>query len=368
MPDISLCMIVRDEEHNIRRCLNSVARFMNEMVIVDTGSQDGTQNICREFGAKLFDFEWADDFAAARNYGLERASCDWILWLDADEELQVNDVPALEACLRECKNDMTPVQMTHFYGAPPATVQRSHICSAFRLLRNGAGIHFSGKIHERLVPGQSGTVPEIETNRFMRILHYGYMDDELKRKDTRNIELLLKEKVATPDDAWLDYHLAAECYRLADYEKAYGFITAAIVRFIEKGSLPPSLAYKLKYDILVTTGNFSAAYPGIEKAIALYPDYVDLHFYKGLILLMAGENEKAVRTFQHCLILGEAKPGYLVLSGAGSFLALYYMGLGYEKQQCHEQAVEAYRQAIRLSPDFEPAVQRLEAMHRKASG
>lgn len=367
MPDISLCMIVRDEERSIGRCLESAARIADEMIIVDTGSRDHTRKICGEFGARLFDFKWTHNFAAARNFGLEKASCGWILWLDADEELQVYDLPALKAFLRDYQKDLAPVRMLHFYGPVPADAQRSHVCSAFRLFRNGAGIRFTGKIHERLVPGADEPVPPMEATRLLRILHYGYMDDELENKNYRNIDLLLREREALPGDAWLDYHLAAEYYRLADYEKACQFVNTAIIRFLKKGILPPSLSYKLKYDILVATGNFTAAYPGIEKAIELYPDYVDLHFYKGLIQFEAGEYEKAGLTFQHCLILGEGNPEYLILSGSGGFLSLYHLGLCYEKLHKHEQAAEAYRQAVLLSPDFEPAGQRLEALCGKSS-
>src|SRR5712692_10620838 len=85
---ISLCMIVRDEERFLRECLESARAVVDEMVIVDTGSQDATVAIAREFGARVLQHVWDDDFAAARNCAVTAASEDWMLALDADERLE----------------------------------------------------------------------------------------------------------------------------------------------------------------------------------------------------------------------------------------------------------------------------------------
>jgi len=84
---ISLCVIAKDEEENIARCLDSVRGVCDEIIVVDTGSRDRTAEVAASRGARVFDHPWGDDFAAARNAGLERATGRWILVLDADEEL-----------------------------------------------------------------------------------------------------------------------------------------------------------------------------------------------------------------------------------------------------------------------------------------
>ena len=92
---ISLCMIVRNEESYLPECLESVADVVNEIIIVDTGSTDNTKKIAESFGATVFDFTWVDDFSKARNYSLSKASNDWILYLDADERLDKNSINEL---------------------------------------------------------------------------------------------------------------------------------------------------------------------------------------------------------------------------------------------------------------------------------
>src|SRR5438132_13758737 len=92
-PRRSLCMIVRNEEQNLAACLESVADLMDEIVVVDTGSNDRTGDVARRFGARVFDFPWVDSFAAARNESLRRATGDWIFWLDADERINAPDRP-----------------------------------------------------------------------------------------------------------------------------------------------------------------------------------------------------------------------------------------------------------------------------------
>src|SRR5699024_46791 len=87
---------------------------------------------------------------------------------------------------------------------------------------------------------------------------------------------------------------------------------------------PPSLLYKLKYDILIKTKNWHGAWPSIDKALELYPDYVDLHYYKGLILMHLKKYNEALVAFATCLELGDTESNYLVLNGTGSFKAKKY--------------------------------------------
>ena len=92
---VSLCMIVKDEEKYLARCLQSAKTIVDEMIVVDTGSSDRTKELATIFGAKVFDFAWENDFSSARNYSLSKASGDWILVLDADEMISEKDQPFL---------------------------------------------------------------------------------------------------------------------------------------------------------------------------------------------------------------------------------------------------------------------------------
>src|SRR3989338_2535121 len=99
---ISLCMITKNEEKYLEQCLNSVKAFVDEVVIVDTGSIDKTKEIAKRFNAKIYDFKWVDDFSAARNESLKYATKDWILVLDADEVLEEKDCLKIKELI---KND-----------------------------------------------------------------------------------------------------------------------------------------------------------------------------------------------------------------------------------------------------------------------
>ena len=98
---LSLCMIVKNEEKHLVRCLRSVRDVVDEMIIVDTGSTDKTIDIAKVFGAKVFDFPWTGDFSAARNHSLAQATGDWILVLDADEVISARDFDELKALIRK---------------------------------------------------------------------------------------------------------------------------------------------------------------------------------------------------------------------------------------------------------------------------
>ena len=191
MPQISLCMIVRDEEPSIARCLQSAGQLADELILVDTGSGDATPRIGREMGAQVFPFPWGGDFAAARNFSLEKARGAWILWLDADEELIVTDRASLLSQMQGTGAQGLSVPMRHFYGAQPPCEQQVHFSSAIRLFRGDAGLTFQGRVHERLRPADgetSGWKPPRACASTIRV--YGAGPGP---KCARNLALLLKE-------------------------------------------------------------------------------------------------------------------------------------------------------------------------------
>lgn len=149
MGTVSLCMIVKNEEKTLGRCLKSVEGIPDEIIIVDTGSEDNTKEIGRDFTPQVFDFEWVDDFSAARNYSFERATMDYILWLDADDVL----LPDERTKLLELKNTLAPgidavsmIYHTAFNSSNNVTQSNRRL----RLVRRSASFRWRGVVHEDL--------------------------------------------------------------------------------------------------------------------------------------------------------------------------------------------------------------------------
>lgn len=361
---LSLCMILNNEEVFIENCLRSASRLADEIVIVDTGSTDGTKEICQTFDAKIYDFPWNGSFADARNFGIERATGDWILWLDADEELEAADAQAWREALEDETQQVWGLPVINYYGEFPPDPNQAYLLAQCRVFRHGRGIRFVNAIHEQLHiqprSGESGYSAEDKLLPAV-IHHYGYLEPIVtaKRKHERNVAMLQKEKDSPDYSPWVDYHMASEHYRAQAFPEAFEQLNVAIRRFIEKGQLPPSLIYKMKYDTLLALGSYSGAWAGIGKAIELYPDYVDLHYYKGVILFAKERYEEAEAALKHCLTLGETHLRHLTMKGMGSFHALYLIGRCREATGDADGAAEAYIDALRQCPNHKEAKQRL---------
>lgn len=358
---LSLCMIVKNEEAFLEGCLRSAGKVVDEIIIVDTGSTDNTKEICARYNAKIYDFAWNDSFSAARNFGVAKASGEWILWLDADEELMLEEPVEFERALASSEKESWLITLINYYGELPPDANRAYLFSSYRLFRNHRGFKFTGNIHEQLDVRQMPEVAAMEIMPHAKIFHYGYMDTVVqdRKKCERNLSLLRKEQGLPGYSPWIDYHIASEYYRAKQYEEAFRQLNVSIARFLQNKRLPPSLLYKLKYDILIATGSFDGAWPGIEHAIALYPDYVDLHFYKGLILYARNSLEEALAVFMHCLELGEERMKYLILTGCGGYQAWYFAGRCYEDLGRLPEAIDAYTRTISLNPAHQEAPVRL---------
>ncbi|WP_337098680.1 glycosyltransferase family 2 protein [Paenibacillus sp. YIM B09110] len=351
-PLISLCMIVKDEAHTIRRCLESVRGVADELIVVDTGSNDGTDEICRSYGAKVIAYAWDNSFARARNAAIAEASGDWILWLDADEELDGMDKGLFRGIAASAHSDVLCLRVVNYYGekSEQPQAEQAYLLAQARMFRNDGTFYFERDIHETLQ--RKGADDERLQPAMIPVTvhHYGYMDDLVSQKEKyqRNISLLNEEKATAGHDPWCEYHLAGEYYRNNELEKAFELVNESIVGFLTINKLPPSLAYKLKYEILFRHGSMRGAWPGIERVIKLYPNYVDLHFYKGVFLMEHGLYVEAIAAFERCLELGENHLEYLSLKGTGSHFAASNIArcLSHMGRTIEARAYERYAAAL----------------------
>jgi hypothetical protein len=210
---VSVCMIVKDEERSLGRCLDSVVGRVAEIIVVDTGSRDRTVEIARSYGARVLSFAWCDDFAAARNMGLEAASQPWILVLDADEALDEGEIVLPAA-------DGGEVVVRNF--APADDPLLWHEFPLVRLFRRDARYRYQGAIHEQVrgaIVACGGTIAATD----LRILHTGYADPVLANGELRalrNLALIRAQLALHGDDAYLWYQLGIT-------EKAAGNLAAA---------------------------------------------------------------------------------------------------------------------------------------------
>lgn len=357
-------MIVKNEEDCIGRCLASVKDVVDEIIIVDTGSKDGTIRICESFGAKIYQFPWNGSFADARNFGIERASGDWILWLDADEEFDSADAGQLRKQVQEANYDIIAIHLINFYG-DKADMDKVSEIAHHRLFRNGMNIKFINKIHEVLHAPEKLKLKENGRIGFLdsKLYHYGYMNQVVAKKDKhkRNLELLEKEIEMGEATPWTHYYIAAEYYQMKKYNEAFINANLSIFEFLKIGHIPPpSILYKLKYSILVNTGSWEGAWPGIEKAVAIFPDYVELWYLKGIILYQKKDYKKALKAFDECLKLGETNLDYLIVKGIGSFHALFFKGQCLEELHATEKALTCYLEALCLSETHEHSISALK--------
>ena len=151
MVTISLCMIVKDEEAVLRRCLDSVSPAVDEVIVVDTGSTDSTREVAQRWGARVYDFPWQDDFSAARNYSFSLAQMDYCLWLDADDVVEPEDLRRLLA-LKETLSPDTDLVMLPYHTAFDEEGRPVFVYDRERLIRRSAGFSWEGAVHEAIVP------------------------------------------------------------------------------------------------------------------------------------------------------------------------------------------------------------------------
>jgi glycosyltransferase involved in cell wall biosynthesis/predicted Zn-dependent protease len=231
-PRLSVCVIAKNEERFLAQCLKSVQGLSPQLIVVDTGSTDRTVAIAREFGAEIYTFPWGDNFAAARNAALEHATGDWVLMLDADEELPAAQHAQL---LADMQSAATIAFRLPLVNAGQEKEGRSFVP---RLFRNAPGAFFTGRIHEQVFSSLLDHAKKWGLKTGLgtaELRHHGYSQELVRdrNKIERNLKLLRAALEDNPVDVNLVMNLGLELVRSDDlaagldkYREAYRLMSA----------------------------------------------------------------------------------------------------------------------------------------------
>jgi len=339
---ISLCMIVKNEEKFLKNCLDGAAPYVDDIVVADTGSADATKAIAQSCGAAVFDFAWADDFSAARNFAASRAKYDWIFVLDADEEVVSFDKAFVD----------------EFIKGPPrvGSIVRNErqtgdmvFSSRISRLYNRRGFSFTGSIHEQITPVKDCGCDVLPCELPIVTDHFGYSPDVMEKKGKleRNRQMLEKELLRTPNDPYYLYQMGKT------YFASEGGAGVAAEYFEKALSQNPSPAYEYVYSLVECFGYALINSGQYEKSMAIlkysdvYGHNPNFRFLLAHIYQNNGRFSDALEHFESCI----GKSG----TGVGSFLSYYNIGVILEAAGLYDNAAAYYRQC----GDYKPAIARL---------
>jgi GT2 family glycosyltransferase/ubiquinone/menaquinone biosynthesis C-methylase UbiE len=282
---LSACVITKNEEKNLPRWINSMQKIVDEMIIVDTGSTDQTRKIAKAAGAKVYDFVWCNDFAAAKNFAIEKASGDWILFLDADEYFTaetIKYVPEYLFKVQDNKNiDAFLCRLVNIDADGDDRV--ISVGSNLRIFRNDEALRFQGQIHEFLVR-LGGPLRLAHLEAKTEIYHTGYSTKIVKGKLERNLMILQEDIEKNGEKPWHYAYLADCYYGLKEYDKAICYAKRSIeAKVISLGQ--ETNIYRRLIDATVLGGKEEKEIMAvIELALGKFPRNPEFIWNKGEIL------------------------------------------------------------------------------------
>lgn len=335
MPNISLVMIVKDESEHLHTCLESTKEYVNEIIIVDTGSTDNTIEIAKTHGAAVYEYTWTNDFASARNFALSKSTSEWNLILDADEQITSWDKDKVKTTLQ---SDRFIGKINIKSNFKQNNEERFSQIFISRILPKG--VYYSGKIHEQVV----SKLPRIEMP--IDVFHTGYFQTD---KSERNLIILKEELSKNPKNAYILYQLARQYKTMNLYQEAAHFFKESYQAADRAEGYFTDLVVNYIYT-LIELKQFYPAFEIIDQMnvpLGNSPDYqfVCGIFYMNFVLSDTANNIDFLplieRSYLICLALGKQNEREIVL-GTASFLAAYNLGVYYEMFNQKEKAKEFY--------------------------
>jgi glycosyltransferase involved in cell wall biosynthesis len=295
-PRLSLCMIVKNEEQNLNRCLHSAAKIVDQIVIVDTGSTDRTVEIARSYQAEIYYHPWQGDFSEARNESLKYATGDWILVLDADDELEPESASQIRPLIATTEYDALGIIIRNI--APPNDIIKYMDDTRYRLFRNRKGFQYEQKVHNQIAPSiirNGGKTFDSD----LIIIHHGYKEN-FQRKANRSLPMIEEALNSNPSNTYLQFKKGETLKALGKLNEAkkalkqffnmdYKFLPAQIIE----------MAFLRLSQIELAQSNFEECLYYSHKCLILNPRNALAMYLAGIARLYLGELRTAYEIFHH---------------------------------------------------------------------
>ncbi|MEQ8536303.1 MAG: tetratricopeptide repeat protein [Coleofasciculus sp. D1-CHI-01] len=349
--DLSLCMIVKNEEASLPQVLESVQPVVDEMVILDTGSSDRTIDIATDYGARVYHFQWCNDFSAARNDALRYVRGKWVLVLDADEVLTPEIIPEIQQAIKSDRNLVINL-IRQEVGAT-----QSPYSLVSRLFRHHPDIYFSRPYHSIVDDSVSQLLQrepdwQVISLSTVGILHYGYQPGAIAALDkyTRAKTAMEGFLADHPNDSYLCSKLGALYVQIGQVEEGITLLK----RGFTDAQVDASVLFELHYHL----GNAYTKQNQLQLAADHYQDAIKqpilpqlkLGAYNNLgnVLFGVGDLTTAKRAYQTTV---KIDPSFAV--------GYNHLGMTLKALGQWESAITAYEKAIQLNPDYADAYQNL---------
>ncbi len=357
---LSACLIVRDNETTIRPCLETLSPWVDEVVVVDTGSKDRTPDICEELGARVYHWPWCDDFAAARNESLRYARGEWIFWMDSDDTLPEQCGQQLkELARREHQpNTLGYVMQVHCPGQESTDVT---VVDHIKLFRNRPDLNFEFRIHEQILPSIRRAGGEVEFTD-IHVIHSGATKDAAGRtqKLRRDFRLLHLENQDRPNHPFTLFNLGMTHADCGQHQEAIEALNHCIqVSGKEESHLRK--AYALLVSAQTASGAMEDALSTSESGLMLFQDDPELLFRRAMVLHQVGRLEDAVNDYQRILELEPEQKFSSLDIGILGYKARHNLAVVYVAQKRLVAAEVEFREAVRQRPNYAAAHANLAA-------
>lgn len=359
-PMLSVCMIVRDEEKILPRCLKSVKDIVDELIVVDTGSKDNTISVAKDFGAKVYYFQWNDDFAAARNESLKYAKGDWIFQIDADEELLQSSISPLKKAM------LNPWGLVYIITCDNGSNSGAErFVKVGRLFRSHPSVRYSRAYHETVSSSAYELIaqePQWQVLDEPRIIihHSGYEPYEMQRQEKRERAIRIMESYLrkNQNDVYMLTKLGESYNSVGRYDEAIGMLKKSI-------ALNPNIteSYKDLGIAYFEKGMFDEAIIEFDKSVAINPRSSDTHNNLGMAYYAKGFLNRAISEYIEAIAI---EPDFAE--------AHYNLGLAYGTKGIAAKEISEYKKALAINPNLEEArinlshAIKIEGVHSKRIG
>jgi GT2 family glycosyltransferase/tetratricopeptide (TPR) repeat protein len=362
---LSLCMIARDNAHTIAAALEGIRPWVDEMVVVDTGSSDETPAICAGLGARVGHFAWADDFSAARNESLRLARGRWLFWMDSDDVIDPDCGRRLRELAYAASDPSVLGYVVQVRCPGPAGSGNVTVVDHVKLVRNHPGVRFELRVHEQVLPAIRRLGGEVAwTDLFVTHAGYDHSPAGQARKLERDLRLLHLDLGERPEHPFVLFNLGMTYADAGRPAEAAGYLRRSIAA---SGSGESHLrkAYALLIGCYDRDGRWDEAFAACAEGLERFPIDTELRFRKGLLLYARGRLREAAEAYEDLLSRREERHFTSVAEGVGGFLARHNLALTYESLGEWRAAEAQWRRLTTERPDYEPGQQGLKEFMRR---